>query len=308
MLSRIKINDLPGSLRVKKIMDLIVQSRPREWATDYPNIQDLHELLLLKDVKEQTAIWRDDANNLIAFCLLDPYYNLIFECADNLMYPSLFKEAVELCETAIKKKNINQQVYPTLDVSCRRADHQRIKCLKLKGFEPEAVESIFFERPLENIPSQVTYPPGYLIRPLAGKQEISAYVDLHQKAFGTSQMTIELRQSIMTSPEYDPQLDLVIQASDGQLVAFCVCQINDNKNNQSTDKAGWTDPIGVHPDFRHLGLAKALMQEGLSLLKMRGIKYARLGTSSDNLPMISLAERMGFLETDRKLWFSRKVS
>jgi ribosomal protein S18 acetylase RimI-like enzyme len=158
------------------------------------------------------------------------------------------------------------------------------------------------------IPTQVILPQGFIIRQLAGEKEINAYVNLHQRTFGTKQMTLEFRHSIMNTPEYDPQLDLVVESPDEKLVAFCVCQINESENKASKEKSGWTDPIGVLPEFRKMGLAKALMNEGFFRLKARGMNYAKLGTSSDNIAMIRLAEAMGFSEISRKLWFSREVT
>ena len=170
-----------------------------------------------------------------------------------------------------------------------------------------SIESVFFKRSLKEFPEKIFLPLGFLIRPLAGEYEINAYVDLHQKAFGTDQMTTAIRHSIMASPEYDPQLDLVVQNFEGHLVAFCVCQINERGNMLTGERSGLTDPIGVHPDFRNLGLAKALLNEGFIRLRSCGMDYAKLGTSSDNFAMIHLAKTMGFLETGRKLWFSREV-
>jgi len=120
-------------------------------------------------------------------------------------------------------------------------------------------------------------------------------------------MTIAFRHSIMVSPEYEPQLDLVVLTPDGRLAAFCVCQINKKENMLTDERSCLNDTIEVHPEFRNLGLAKALITDGLVRLKSRGMDSARLGTSSDNFAMINLAETMGFLEISRKLWFSREV-
>jgi mycothiol synthase len=132
-------------------------------------------------------------------------------------------------------------------------------------------------------------------------------VDLHRAAFGTDQMTKEFRQSIMASPDYDPQLDLVVQSLEGELAAFCVCQISQNDIAASEDAIGWTDPIGVHPNYRGRGFAKSLIQEGLTQLKARGMEFARLGTRSDNFAMLGLAKLMGYKEINRRLWFSKKI-
>lgn len=307
LLRRIEFIDLPESLGIEKLKGLITQSRPIVRITDYPNTQDLHELLALDEVRDQTIVWLNNFNKTQAFCILDPSNNLLFECADIPNYSSLFNNAVEFCNQCIKEKNNIKKNYPTLDVCCWGDDLRRIECLKNEGFKRELVESVFFKRPLKEVPRQITLPPGFFIRPLAGEQEINAYVDLHQKAFGTSQMSIAFRHSIMASPEYDPQLDLVAQNSEGLLVAFCVCQINENENVITSERSGLNDPIGVHPDFRNLGLAKALINDGLIRLRSRGMDYAKLGTSSDNFAMIHLANSMGFSETSRKLWFSKEV-
>ncbi len=232
--------------------DLIAHNRPFGRITDYPNTQDLYELLALDEVRGQTIMW--------------------------------------------------------LEVCCWEDDHQRLNCLKKESFQPEPIESVYFNQSLNDLPERITLLPGFLLRSLTGEQEMKAYVDLHQKAFGTSQMTIAFRRAIMTSPEYDAQLDLVIQDFDGWLAAFRVCQINESENKLTGERSGLTDQIGVHPDFRNIGLAKALINEGLVRLRSRGMCFARLGTSSDNFAMIHLAKTTGFIETSRKLWFSRKVS
>lgn len=307
MLRRISLNDLPMNSEIDILSGLITQSWHQGKKKDYPNIRDLHELLALKEVREQTIIWLDDACEAKAFCILDPYNNLLFECADFKNYFSLFNAAVIFCKRIIKDKNSRREDQLTLDVCCWGDDQLRIECLKNEGFRRESIESMYFKRSLRDVPQRTSLPPGFFIRPLNGEKEIKAYVELHQKAFGTNQMTIEFRRSIMTSPEYDPLLDLVVQDSEGHLAAFCVCQIDESENEMNGEKSGLTDPIGVHPDFRNRGLAKALLNEGFVLLKLRGMDFAMLGTSSDNLAMINLAKSAGFWETDRKLWFSREV-
>jgi mycothiol synthase len=307
LLRRIEFNDLPKGSGIEKLKSLIAQCRPFGRTSDYPNTQDLHELLTLEEVREQTIVWLDDANKALAFCILDPFNNLLFDCANLANYSLLFNCAVESCSNIIKEKNNKKKNYPTLDICSWENDHQRIKCLKNAGFKRGSIETVYFKRPLKEAPRRITLLPGFLIRPLAGDREINAYVDLHQKVFGTSQMTIAFRHSIMASPQYDPQLDLVVQTSKGRLVAFCVCQINESENLLSSERSGLTDPIGVHPDFRKMGLAKALLIEGFVRLRSRGMDFAKLGTSSDNFAMINLAKTLGYLETSRKLWFSKEV-
>jgi ribosomal protein S18 acetylase RimI-like enzyme len=144
---------------------------------------------------------------------------------------------------------------------------------------------------------------------MGGEAEIEAYVDLHRSTFGTENMTIEYRRTIMSAPDYLPELDLVAVAPNGKLAAFCVCQIfPEDAPRAGGQKEGWTDPLGTRPAYQRLGLARALMLSGMRLLKSRGIDTALLGTSSENLPMQRAAEEVGFRAAVKTLWYSKTVS
>jgi mycothiol synthase len=298
---------LPTPSRHELLISVINQARPKEWYKDYPNIQDLHELLVLENIRKRTLVWLDEKGKIYAFSFVDPFNNLIFECLDNTIFNELFSEAVKFACAAFHKKSKKEDVIPSLDASCRGEDLQRIHCLQAEGFKRDGFDTVFLQHTLNDFLSPPIIPEGFVIRPLAGEQELDEYVNLHQAVFGTDLMTKEIRKSIMSSPEYDPQLDLVVQTRDGRLAAFCVCQINPYENEISEQAAGWTDPIGVHPDFRRIGLAKALIQEGLIQLKTRGMEFAKLGTRSDNFAMLGLAKQTGFCVVSRRLWFSKKV-
>jgi GNAT superfamily N-acetyltransferase len=100
-------------------------------------------------------------------------------------------------------------------------------------------------------------------------------------------------------------MDLVIEAPDGRLAAYCVCTI-DHANNQRTGrKVGATDPIATHPDFQRRGLAFALLLAGMALHKERGMNAAEMSITSANLPMLAAASKAGFRIVSRKYWFSR---
>jgi mycothiol synthase len=100
----------------------------------------------------------------------------------------------------------------------------------------------------------------------------------------------------------------VAVASDDSLAAYCVCWISAEENALTGRKDGHTDPIATHPAYQRLGLAKALVLTGLSLLKDRGIQTARLGTARDNLGMLRTAESLGFRIVSETLWFSKSIS
>ena len=151
-------------------------------------------------------------------------------------------------------------------------------------------------------------PAGFTIRPMLRETEIEAYVSLHRAAFGTENMTVEYRRSIMSAPGYIPELDLIAVAPNGDLAAFCVCQVfPDDLPRAGGQREGWTDPIGTHPDYQRLGLAKALILTGMRLLKERGLDTALLGTESTNIAMQHAAMSVGFHNVSNTFWFCMAV-
>jgi ribosomal protein S18 acetylase RimI-like enzyme len=302
----VTFDHLPGERPPEILIELIKSTRPKSWMRDYPGIIDLHELLALNEVRKNCFVWLNQSDKAIAFTILDPYDNFVFECFPDMEYAGIFSEALIFCQEAMREKYKNESEIPTLDASCRADDYQRLEQLDAHGFIKQPQESISFVSNLDDRILKPSLPEGFTIRPLNGFDELDAYISLHQAAFNSSQMTHEFRKAIMENPDFDPELDLVVAAPDGRLVGFCVCQIFQQENLLSDDRVGWTDPIGVHPEFRRLGLAKELISAGLHLLKEKGMRQARLDTSSDNHAMIALAIASGFEVSAHRMWFSKK--
>jgi ribosomal protein S18 acetylase RimI-like enzyme len=107
----------------------------------------------------------------------------------------------------------------------------------------------------------------------------------------------------MSVPDYVPELDLVAVAPHGQLAGFCVCGISAAENAVTGRSDGYTDPLGVRPDFQKRGIARALLLTGLRLLQERGVTCAVLGTSSENVAMQAVAQSAGFQVECSKIWF-----
>jgi len=105
----------------------------------------------------------------------------------------------------------------------------------------------------------------------------------------------------MNTSEYDPSLDLVVVAPSGTIAAYCTCSVNEH------EKEGWTDPVATHPNYQRNGLAKALLLKGIQMLKERGMEYACLGTSGENIAMQKTAQSVGFYISHKNLWFEKTL-
>lgn len=273
----------------------------------YPIAADLYEELSDADSRRSVRLWeRNDC--LIGFAYINPYQNMVDVFTADAFTPDLRAEMMAWLIEAARQRNRAGGKKLTLDAGVLEDDLPRLALLEDFGFERQAESSILMGCPLDGALPEPELPPGFAIRPMGGLAEIEAYVALHRAAFGTGNMTVAYRQSIMSTPGYLPELDLVAVAPGGELAALCVCQIfADDAPRAGGQKEGWTDPVATHPDYRRLGLAKALILSGMRLLRQRGIDTALLGTGSTNEAMQRVARGIGFRQVSNTLWYCRAV-
>jgi len=306
---------LPFSYRpfsIKNDLQIILQSladwRPAGHANDFPAAVDLHEAFSDPCVQRQARMWYDADDRLIAWAFVDPFNNLCFELDPARSGPAL-EEALFAWAAACRRLSAGPPVQPTrLDASCPAERGERVALLKRFGFELQAERALHMVRTLKGQIPEPVLPPGFYIRPAAGEQEAEALAALHRAAFGSEYMTAERRLAIMHTPDYEPALDLVAVAPNGDLAAYCIVSISDKQGAPPGQLEGATDPVATHPAYRRLGLAKALLLSGLQLLKRRDAGFARLGASSENYPMQRAAEAAGFKVESTTLHFSKFTS
>ena len=207
-----------GAQDLQSLVDLLASVRPADRFSDYPSIADLHELFALPQVPEQTRLWFV-AGDLVAFAMVDPYDNLLFEIKRESTGPSIETEIVDWGVACVGRTLHTDGRRPTLEASCRGDDGARIALLKRHGFVGQEMRTLHMARSLgEPIPTP-SLPPGFTVRPLKGEHEVDALVALHRAAFGTNKMTVDLRLAMMRVPDYDRELDLLAVAPDGRLAA-----------------------------------------------------------------------------------------
>jgi len=274
----------------------------------YPIATDLYEELAETEVQVSAGLWENESRELVGFAYVSRWQNLVDAFDTRVFTPEREAEIIEWAVRAVQRRNQEKGETQTLDASTLEDDQPRVAMLERHRFARQSESSILMARPLDSIP-ELALPPGFTIRPVNGEAEIEAYVSLHQAAFGTENMTVEYRRTIMSAPDFIPELDLVAVAPNGDLAAFCVGQIfPDDAPRAGGHKEGWTDPVGTHPSYQRLGLAKALMVDCMGRLKARGCDTAILGTSSENTAMQRVAEKIGFKTVSNTLWYCRDVS
>lgn len=286
---------------------LIANARPRAWHSDYPAANDLGELLTEPVIQRHTRLWHDARGALLAYALLDESNNLWFDILPDARNANLDAEIFLWGVTCLRERNAETDAANTLDASCRVEDTDRVAWLEQFGFVRQAVETIHMERDLREPLDAPILPDGFSIRSVIGESEAEALAALHRAAFGTDYMTAEKRLVWMRAPHYDPALDLVAVASDGELAAYCFGRIDRDENARTGRAVGWLDPLATHPRYQGRGLARALLQHGLTWLRARGMDYAALGTRSENVAMQRAAFAAGFVVESTRAWFSNSL-
>jgi mycothiol synthase len=134
-------------------------------------------------------------------------------------------------------------------------------------------------------------PEGFVVRSCRGEVEVTARARAQYGAFSSLAAFADYEQrfrSFMRSPVYQPELDILAVAPDGQVGAFCIVWTD------PVNKVGLFEPLGTHPHFRRQGLGTAVMLQGLLRLKERGMSRAVVSTPEDNLAGVRLYENVGF--------------
>ncbi len=135
-------------------------------------------------------------------------------------------------------------------------------------------------------------PAGYRVRPLAGASEAPAYVRRHRAAFGSMSMTEQWRARTLEASGYTPELDLVVEAPDGRLAAFCIAWLGHLADHDQP--VGQIEPLGVHPDDQRRGLGRAILDEALRRLSQHGAEAIYVESDDDGGAAYQLYHAAGF--------------
>ena len=153
-------------------------------------------------------------------------------------------------------------------------------------------------RPMAVAPPSPVMPDGYVMRTtLDDDADHQAVADLLNAAFGrTIHRAVELANFTAWAPSFRRDLDLVAEAPDGTLAAYAaVCW-------DSANRRAIFEPVCTHPDHRRMGLARALMLEGMRRAADLGAAAIDVGTG-DMDPANALYASLPFTEVYRgRLW------
>ena len=246
------------------------------------------------DDPENIRLWFSEDNQLIAWAVLQsPFWTFDYAYSPETGR-NLHQEILAWADSRAQKNLGSDHGRPSWFINVFAQQKDRIADLEILGFRSQANvgedswSKVLMTRSEKTPVIDCECPPGFIVRPLAGENEVEEYVELHQATFESKNMTVDWRLRMLNHPNYHKDLDLVAFSPHGRMVAFCIFWHNTALN------FGQIEPLGVHNDFRNLGLGRVLLTEGIQRLTEGGA--ARLFVETDNYrnDAFKLYEAAGF--------------
>jgi mycothiol synthase len=178
----------------------------------------------------------------------------------------------------------------TLSSDARDSDAGRIALFERHGYVKHERGGYRYVQSLESAIPEPVLRPGFRLRH-ATDDDVEERAELHRdawSAWGNSTFSAEKYRKLRLAPEYDEELDVVLEAPEGRLVSYCIGWAD------GASGVGTFEPVGTRPAYARQGLGKATILGGLRRLQARGMHTATVGTASVNEAAAALYPAAGF--------------
>lgn len=246
------------------------------------------------DNPENTSLWFDENQRLVAWATLQtPFWTIDYVCHPE-QESHLHREILFWADQRAQAVQKTPYQRPAWFVMVFSGQNNRIRDLENAGFRCQSEVgddswSKVLMRRLSQTPVKKYEPrSGFMVRSLAGESEVQKYVELHQSVFESKNMTVDWRTRTLQHPDYRPELDIVVEAPDKRLVAFCICWFDEKS------MTGQVEPLGSHKDFRQSGLGRVALSEGLRRLQSLGAQTVFVETDNYRNSAFQLYESFDF--------------
>ena len=278
---------------IQHIGDLVWQRYPRGPRADWP-----------------TRLWHD-ADQIVAWTWVwssadageddDGFYAIV-----RPSHAALLGEVIDWAEAANPS--------PRLSTSVHEHDLPRIEALRRRGYRPRNYGPFGLHtfRTLEDLPEPVL-PDGFRAVSMVEIGDVARKVAGHRASWSrfatydpadpplVSGVTVQRYEDMMQTWPYRPDLDFGIEAPDGRIAASCTLWLD------AANGVAMFEPVGVDPDFRQLGLARAMCVAAMHAARAAGASLAHVKPRGDlYYPIPRQAYRaMGFVSEGRHWSYSR---
>lgn len=203
---------------------------------------------------------------------------------------------------------------PRLATPAHERDGLLVEPLLRRGYRPRGRGPFGIDtfRTLSDIP-EPALPAGFKALSMVEIGDVERKVAGHRAAWSRladyqasdppliSGVTVARYREMMRTWPYRPELDFGVEGPDGRIVASCTAWLDEQ------NRVGLFEPVGVDPEFRRMGLSRAMCLAALHALKAAGATLATVKPRGDDdypVPRHAYAT-MGFVAEGRHHVYQR---
>jgi GNAT superfamily N-acetyltransferase len=290
-----------GEADFARLQAFLAHARAAVSQTHYLHTGDLtwqlFHMLADFDPAQIVRVWEHEQSALIGFVLLHPRFGgfeLQFDPAWRGLPLAL--EMLSWAETQLQQRWPRDHGGMSTLVNQRDVFLQGL--LASRGFAPSGAW-LYMQRSLTDSIPVVELPRGWSVRNIQSLDEAAARATVLGLAFEAPPF-VDWYQKLMRSPGYDMDLDLVAVAPDGHFGAFAHVWVD------QSNKVGQFEPVGTAPNARRLGLAQAILSEGLRRMQSRGMQTAIVIVEAAEQPACQLYASVGFETAWHLDWYQKE--
>jgi mycothiol synthase len=252
-----------------------------------------------RPVGELVQVWEDRGS------IMGVEINLRFGCAfDVFVAPTLRGTAAEMTMLRHAAHTTGRYASPAEEfvlTDLFDCDTMRAQLLTELGFERFRTWDNVTERALDDTLPPVGSPTGFTVRS-ARPSDAEQLAEAHNDAFGDDWTGPQYLAEVMSKPGYDPSREIVVEAADGRIAAFCVYWTD------SLNKVGHFEPVGTRPDFQRHGLARAAMAHAMARMQDARLTLVTVNYNAENLAAQKLYASLGFVHVEQTSGYRRPIA
>lgn len=168
-------------------------------------------------------------------------------------------------------------------------DVEMIALLKERGYEKVSSEWIGFFELADPVPD-CPLPEGFTIVSLDEENDMQKINRAMWRGFnhpGEPEDDIDGRRVMQSGPHFDPSLNLVVKAPNGDYAVYCGMWF------EPVSRDAYLEPLCTDPDYRKMGLAKAALYEAMRRARAMGALRCTAGGQP-------FYEKVGFVQRHTK--------
>jgi len=265
----------------------------------------IHQLLSLPPgIPERDCFVAISANHILGFAIV--YRELkISRTVTNIGVNKDYSQSSieqDLLQTVIDSARSSKSSVLHIEVPIE-ADHTRQMLLSMDFTE---VKNYWMMQHSKGDLTRMPLPEGFTLRPFKSGTDESSLTEIQNAAFNDHwgfcpNTEEEITAKVQFARSYP---DGIIFAIKGETIAAYNWTMRTPAGKGST---GWISMTGVHPDYRGLGLGKAIASSGVDHLYKTGMETIELEVDAANAKAINIYRSLGFNKLTENVWYELKI-